>query len=199
MKPGAVGKHESYFLELLQYLESQSPYKEKLLRGRGIGGISMGGFGAIKLGLKYPHLFQSISSQSGLLDIELLKDKWFLKMVMPEFLEVFGHFEPHQPPPGSSLDLKHIQANNPFTLIKNKGMNQRPDWLYFDYGSKEGFDGIMEGNKSLEKHLNERNRQIPVQPFNGKSGHNYRFWRSRSGNILQHHSDVFQKGLSLDP
>ena len=195
MKPGAVGKHESYFLELLQYLESQSQYKERLLRRRGLGGISMGGFGAMKLGLKYPHLFQSISSQSGLLDIELLKDKWFLKMVMPELLEVFGHLEPHQLPSGSSLDLKHIQDNNPFTLIKTKGMNQPPDWLYFDHGSKEGFDGITEGNKNLEKHLKARSRQIPAQPFNGESGHNYRFWRSRSGNILQHHSDVFQKTL----
>ncbi len=194
MKPGAVGKHESYFLELVQYLESRSPYKERLLQRRGLGGISMGGFGAIKLGLKYPHLFQSLSSQSGLLDIGLLRDKWMLKMVMPEFLEVFGHFEPHQLPPGSSLDLKHIQDNNPLNLIKNKGINPRARWLYFDYGSKEGFDAITDGNKDFEKLLEEENRQVPVQPFNGKSGHNYRFWRSRSGNILQHHSDIF-KGI----
>jgi enterochelin esterase-like enzyme len=193
MKPGAIGKHESYFLELLQYLESQSPYKERLLRRRGLGGFSMGGFGAMKLGLKYPHLFQSISSQSGLPDIEVLRDKWMIKMVMPEFLEVFGHLEPHQLPSGSSLDLKHIQANNPLTLIKNKGINQRLDWLYFDYGSKEGFEGIIEGNKNFEKLLNEANRQIPVQPFNGRSGHNYQFWRSRAGNILQHHSDALQR------
>jgi enterochelin esterase-like enzyme len=193
MKPGAVGKHESYFLELLQYLKSQSQYKERLLRRGGIGGISVGGFGAMKLGLKYPDLFQSVSSQSGLLDIELLKEKWMLKMVMPEFLEVFGHFEAHRPPPNSSLDLDHIRANNPLTLIRNKGMNQRPDWLYFDYGSKEGFDGITEANKNFEELLKEGSHQIPVQPFNGKSGHNYRFWRSRSGNVLQHHSDVFKR------
>jgi enterochelin esterase-like enzyme len=195
MKPGALGKHESYFLELLQYVESRSQYKERLLLRRGIGGISMGGFGAMKLGLKYPHLFRSISSQSGLLDIELLRDKWMLKMVMPEFLEVFGHLEVHQPPSGSSLDLIYIETNNPLALIKRKGINQLPDWLYFDYGSKEGFDGITKGNKNLEKYLRERTRQIPVQPFNGKSGHNYRFWRSRSGNILQHHSEVLQKTL----
>ena len=192
MKPGAVGQHESYFLELVQYLESQSQYKERLLPRRGLGGISMGGFGAIKLGLKYSRLFQSISSQSGLLDIELLRDKWMIKMIMPEFLEVFGHLKSHQLPSGSSLDSKYIQANNPLTLIKNKRINQLPAWLYFDYGSREGFDAITEGNKSFEKLLNERNRQISVQPFNGKSGHNYQFWRSRAGMILQHHSDVLK-------
>ena len=193
MKPGALGKHESYFLELLQYIESQSPYRERLLRRRGIGGNSMGGFGAIKLGLKYPHLFQSVSSQSGLLDIELLQDKWMLKMVLPEFLEVFGRLEPNRLPSSSSLDARHIQTNNPLTLIKKRGIKELPRWLYFDYGSKEGFDGITEGNKILEKMLKEGNHQIPAQPFNGKSGHNYQFWRSRSGNILQHHSDGLQK------
>jgi S-formylglutathione hydrolase FrmB len=195
MKPGALGKHESYFLELLQYIESQSPYRERLLRKRGLGGISMGGFGAIKLGLKYPHFFQSMSSQSGLLDIELLQDKWMLKMIMPEFLEVFGRLEPSRLPSSSSFDLKHIQANNPLALIKKRGVNQLPDWLYFDYGSKEGFDGITGGNINFEKFLRGGSHQIPVQPFNGKSGHNYQFWRSRSGNILQHHSNVFQEVL----
>jgi S-formylglutathione hydrolase FrmB len=151
----------------------------------------MGGLGAIKLGLKYPHLFLSMSSQSGLLDIELLQDKWMLKMIMPEFLEVFGCLEPKKLPSNSSLDLEHIQANNPSNLIKKRGISRLPQWLYFDYGSKEGFGGITEANKIFEKLLKEGNHQIPVQPFNGASGHNYQFWRSRSGNILQHHSDVF--------
>jgi S-formylglutathione hydrolase FrmB len=196
MKPGALGKHESYFLELLQYIESQSSYRERFLQKRGLGGISMGGFGAMKLGLKYPHLFHSISSQSGLLDIELLQNKWMLKMIMPEFLEVFGHLESNKLPSSSSFDMKHIQINNPLALIKKKGMSQVPHWVYFDYGSKEGFNGITEGNKNFERLLREGSHQIPVQPFNGKSGHNYQFWRSRSGNILRHHSDVFQKVLT---
>jgi hypothetical protein len=65
--------------------------------------------------------------------------------------------------------------------------------MYFDYGEKEGFKGITEGNQNCEKILREGSHRIPVQRFNGKSGHNYQFWRSRSGNILKHHSDVFQK------
>ncbi len=199
MKPGALGKYESYFLELVEYLESQSAYRERFLRRRGLGGVSMGGFGAIKLGLKYPQLFESMSSQSGLLDIGLLQDKWMLKMVLPEFLGVFGRLEPNKLPSGSSLDSKYIQANNPLDLIKKKGMSRLPGWLYFDYGSKEGFDGIAEGNKEFEKLLREVNHQIPVQPFNGRSGHNYQFWRSRTGNILRHHSDVLKgvEGLGI--
>ncbi|MGA2315767.1 MAG: alpha/beta hydrolase-fold protein, partial [Thermodesulfobacteriota bacterium] len=195
MKPGALGKHESYFLEVVQYVESQSPYRDRLLGRRGLGGISMGGFGAIKLGLKYPDLFQSLSSQSGLLDIGLLQNKWMLKMILPEFLEVFGRLEPDRLPSSSSLDPKHIHANNPLTLIEKRGISHLPYWLYFDYGSKEGFDGITEGNKIFEKQLWEGSHQIPVQSFNGKSGHNFQLWRSRSANILQHHSDALQKAF----
>ena len=195
MKPGALGKHESYFIEQVYYIESYSFLKGRVLSRRGLGGISMGGFGAMKLGLKYPHFFQSISSQSGLLDIELLKDMWMLKMVLPEFLEVFGHLEAKKLPSSSSLDLKHIHANNPLTLVRKRGINRLPYWIYFDYGEKEGFKGITEGNQNFEKVLREGSHQIPAQPFNGKSGHNYQFWRSRSGIILQHHSDVFQKVL----
>ena len=51
----------------------------------------MGGLGAMNLGLKHRPLFGPISSQSGLLDIEIVTDKLMLKMVMPEFIEVFGH------------------------------------------------------------------------------------------------------------
>lgn len=199
MKPGGLGKYESYFLELLKYIDAQSMYRERLLPLRGIGGMSMGGFGAMKLGLKYPHFFQSISSQSGLLDIELLTNKWMLKMILPEFLEVFGRLEARKLPSGSSLDLKYIQSNNPVSLLKQKGIDQLPHSVYFDYGEKEGYPWITEGNQSFEKALSERSHQIPIQPFNGNSEHNYQFWRSRSGNILRHHSDVFQRIFSTKP
>ena len=195
MKPGALGKHESYFLEFLQYIDSQSSYRERVLQRRAVGGISIGGFGAMKLGLKYPHLFQSVSSQSGLLDIGLLQDKLMLKMVLPEFLEVFGHLEPKKLPSTSSLDLRYIQANNPLTLIRKLGLSRLPNWIYFDYGENEGFEGITEGNRNFEKALKEGSHQISAQPFNGRSTHNYQFWRSRSGVILRHHSEAFQKGF----
>jgi len=197
MKPGALGKYESYFLELLSFIETQSLYRDRVLPIRGIGGMSMGGFGAIKLGLKYPHLFQSISSHSGLLDIELLSNPWTLKMVVPEFLEVFGRLEPQRFPPGSSLDLKHIQSNNPVSLLRQKGIERLPRWIYFDYGQKEGYSWITEGNQNFEKALGERGHHIPVQPFNGNSEHNYQFWRSRTGNILQHHSELFKRSMDL--
>jgi len=93
----------------------------------------------------------------------------------------------------SSLDLRHIYANNPLSLIRKKGIIQLPHWIYFDYGEKEALSWIVEGNQNFEKALREGSHQIPVQPFNGKAEHNYQLWRSRSGNMLKHHSDVFKR------
>jgi enterochelin esterase-like enzyme len=118
-----------------------------------------------------------------------------LKMILPEFLEVFGRLEPQKLPSSSSLDVKYIYTNNPLTLIKEEAGSQLRQRICFDYGEKEESSWIAEGNRNFEKALNEGNHQIPVQPFNGQAGHNYQFWRSRSGNILKHHSDVFQQGL----
>jgi S-formylglutathione hydrolase FrmB len=113
-------------------------------------------------------------------------------MVIPEFLEVFGRLEPKKLPSFSSLDKDSIHSNNPLTLLEKRGIHQLPHWIYFDYGLNENFDGIIQGNRNFEKALKEGSHQIPVQPFNGNSTHSYLFWRSRIGNILQHHSKVFK-------
>ncbi len=195
MKPGALGKYESYFLELVHFIERDSHYRNRILPIRGLGGFSMGGFGAMRLGLKYPHLFHSISSQSGLLDLELFSNKWMLKMVLPEFLEIFGSLRPKRLPSASNLDSSFIRSHNPIRLVQEKGISKLPPWIYFDYGEREGILEIIQGNRNFEKVTGEGTHEIPVQPFNGKAGHNYRFWRSRSGNILNHHSEIFKEKI----
>jgi hypothetical protein len=190
MKPGALGKYESYILELMEYLRNRSSLKGKLLPPphTGIGGFSMGGFGALKIALRHPELFRSASSQSGLVDIELLTSKVVLKTTMPEFLEVFGSLDPLGLPGSSTINEAALKTNNPVRLInegKGRGLWKK---IYFDYGAKERFDVIREGNKRLEQCLGVQGRMISAQPFNGKAEHNYLFWRSRLGNVLEHHS-----------
>jgi hypothetical protein len=190
MKPGALGKYESYILELMEYLRTASSLKGRVLPPpyTGIGGFSMGGFGALKIALCHPKLFCSVSSQSGLVDIELLTDKMVLKTMMPEFLEVFGSLAPLALPGSSSINEPYCRAHNPVRLIK-EGEGKRL-WMriYFDYGSGERFDVIREGNRRLEQCLGVSSRMIPDQPYNGNAEHNYLFWRSRLGTVLDHHS-----------
>jgi enterochelin esterase-like enzyme len=194
MKPGALGQYETYLLELIGFFRGSSPYKDYVMKGVpvGIGGISMGGFGAMNLGLKYRSLFGSISSQSGLLDIELFTGKLTLKIIMPEFIEVFGRLEPLSPFYRSSLDPEYLGENNPVRRIQRLGISSLPPWMYFDYGANEGFEKITLGNQNLERLLHIPSHAISSQTYNGKANHNYQFWRSRTANVLLHHSRFFE-------
>jgi esterase/lipase superfamily enzyme len=198
MKPGALGQYETYLVELIRFLQRTSPHKGHLMRGApmGIGGISMGGFGAMNLGLKYRSLFCSISSQSGILDIELLTDRLMLKGIMPEFIEVFGRLKPLAPFFQSSLNAQYLQENNPIRRIQSLGISSLPPWIYFDYGANEGFEKITQGSQNLEILLHTRSHGIPPQASNGNSSHNFQFWRSRSANVLLHHSRFFEAYLT---
>jgi len=198
MKPGALGQYEAYLVELIRFLQRTSPHKDHLMRGVpvGIGGFSMGGFGAMNLGLKYRSLFGSISSQSGLLDIELLTDKVILKSIMPEFIEVFGRLKPLAPFFQSNLNADYLRKNNPMRRIQTLGITSLPRWMYFDYGAKDKFEIIIRGNQHMEILLHTWSHGIPPQTSNGNGGHNYQFWRSRTANVLLHHSQFFEDYLT---
>lgn len=190
MKPGALGRYESYIIELIEYIRSSSPIRDKILPPpyTAIGGFSMGGYGALKIALRHPELFFSVSSQSGLVDIELLNDRFLLKTLMPEFLEVFGHLEPLALPTSSTFNETYRRVHNPLHLIRQGKGRRLWDKIYFDYGARERFKAIKEGNRGLEEILGVSSRMISPQPYNGGAAHNYLFWRSRLGNVLLHHS-----------
>lgn len=199
MKPGALGQYETYILALIRFLRSSSPYGDHLMTEVpvGIAGISMGGLGAMNLGLRHRPLFGPISSQSGLLDIEIVTDKLMLKMVMPEFIEVFGRLKPLTPYFQSSLDAEYLRENNPMRRVHALGITSLPPWMYFDYGANEGYEIITGGNRNLEGLLHTGSHKIHPQAFNGEAGHNYHFWRSRTANVLRHHSRFFEGCLGL--
>jgi hypothetical protein len=190
MKPGALGRYESYIIELMHYLRRSSSIRDRLLPSpyTGIGGFSMGGYGAMKIALRHPELFSSVSSQSGLVDVELLNNRVLLKALMPEFLEVFGHLEPLALPTSSTINESYRRAHNPLRLIREGRGRKLWNNIYFDYGEGERFRTIKEGNKRLEMVLHLPNRMISIQSHNGEAAHNYLFWRSRLCNILSHHS-----------
>jgi hypothetical protein len=196
MKPGALGKYESYMLELMEYLHTASSLKDRILPlpHTGIGGFSMGGFGALQISLRHPELFNSVSSQSGLVDIELelLPDKLVLKLLIPEFLEVFGHLEPLALPGNSTINEAYVRAHNPVRLISEGRGKGLWDKIYFDYGAEELYEVIPEGNRRLERCLGVTSHMIPAQSYNGDAGHHYLFWRSRLGNVLDHHSRMLK-------
>lgn len=85
-------------------------------RGRAVSGVSMGGFGAVKLALQYPHLFCSAHAHAGLFDV---RDVDF----MPQR---FGEGD------GSRL---HREWNSPIVLVEAP---ERTEDLQLSFDCGEG-------------------------------------------------------------
>jgi putative tributyrin esterase len=123
--------------------------------GRAIGGISMGGFGAVKLGLKYPDLFASVDSQSGVLG--LLRDPAESKMMAREFTRIFG-------------DSPTDGPEDPYRLATDLRPRKRPA-LRIVCGAEDPF---LEQNRAFHKHLDTLDFTHDYEEHFGT--HTWRFW-----------------------
>lgn len=102
-------------------------------KGWGIGGPSMGGYGAVKLALKHPDLFSIAVSHSGAFERTQTKKPH----------PVFGD-------PESDASLR--RAENPFSLVEqamSRWPTERP-YLALDCGDR---DDLLEGNRRFQNHL----------------------------------------------
>jgi putative tributyrin esterase len=103
-------------------------------RAWGIGGLSMGGYGAIKIALKYPLLFSVAISHSGSLE----------RPMTTAWHPVFGDPE---------SDISRRRRENLFWLAEQslcRFPTERPR-LHFDCGLS---DGLLEANRRFSDHLN---------------------------------------------
>ena len=128
-------------------------------KARAIGGLSMGGYGAMKLGLKYPELFCSIGAHSSSMEIARVLPDW--GAMKPELLATFGAAGPSN---------KHRAENDPFALAKKLDPTQAPA-IYFDCGTE---DGLVEGNRKLAKLLGKLGIKHEYQEYPG--GHSWEYW-----------------------
>lgn len=111
----------------------------RLRTARFIGGLSMGGYGALKLGLKYPQEFSFAASFSGAQNIvqKGLGGNW-PKPAIDEFNQIFG-------PAGSETRV----ANDLTTIIAKADPKTAP-FLYLDCGTE---DALLPSNREVAAQL----------------------------------------------
>ena len=149
---------------------------------RGIAGISMGGYGALRTAFRHPELFASVSAGSAAL-IEKLPS--VVTGVTPQragpgiFGDVFG-----TPP-----DPAFWQRNNPLTFartFRSAGLK-----IYFDCGDEDNY-GFDVGARALDKIL--ASRRFPHEFHLYPGGHNWMYFAQHLPTSLEFHSGAF--GLS---
>lgn len=137
--------------------------------GRAVGGLSMGGYGAVKLALKYPDLFCSANSHSGALGFA----HWPLSTdpndaFAVEFTRVIG-----TEPVGGPNDL--------FALSGSLDTGVRPA-LSIDCGTE---DFLLEANRGFHRHLDSIGYAHEYHEYPG--AHVWDYWDRHVQEALQFH------------
>lgn len=123
--------------------------------GRCIGGLSMGGYGAVKIGLKHADLFGSINSHSGALAV--LHDVSEAKKLSPEFGRIFG-------------DAPKDGPDDPFAIVTKMDHGKFPPML-IDCGTE---DFLLSHNRSFRDHLEKLHIGHEYREFPG--AHTWDYW-----------------------
>ncbi len=149
-------------------------------RGRGITGISMGGYGAVKIALKHPEMFASVSSLSGAIIPMSWKDlERYSFMARFTLRRVFGGS-----PGRNSLD-----ANDPWNILWGVRFEKPPFEATLRAGTGDVYelDGVAAQYGML---LNERG--VPTTVVLQPGGHDWDYWGPAMQEILAWHAERFE-------
>lgn len=133
-----------------------------------IGGLSMGGFGALHTAFAYPETFSKILALSSAIityGLNMFKPGMDNGMANYEYYHtVFGDF-----------DKIDTSVNNPEYLVKKliEDKKELPD-IYMACGTE---DFLLEPNKRFKAFLDEN--KVPVTFFTGPGIHDFVFWRAQ--------------------
>lgn len=167
-------KYESYFIrELISDVDARfRTIKDR--RARGVAGLSMGGYGALKYGLKHPDQFAFAGSLSGALDPATRTDDhpgFAWDILRPSISAVFGL--------QSSQTRK---TNDLHQIARSLSASQIPSlpFIYFDCGLDDGF---LATNRELADILLAQ--KIPHQYRQLPGGHNWAYWDQQVREVLR--------------
>jgi putative tributyrin esterase len=166
-------KYESYFIkELMPDVEKRFRTIESRY-GRGVAGLSMGGYGALKLGLKYPATFAFAGSMSGALRPASWTEEE-LKDFKPIRDSVFGVFGPMGSDTRKANDIHQLARNATAARISAL------PYFYLDCGTEDVLanDNAQFAALLHEKKIAHEYRQLP-------GNHNWQYWDQQVQEVLE--------------
>ena len=130
--------------------------------GRGVLGISMGGYAALRMALAHPDLFRAVATHSAMLlekipTTEEGAGRWH----MAAFQKVFG----------TPIDAALWSANDPLALAAKADPKATPA-LYLDCGTEDRY-GLFAGNRELHRRLEARGVAHEFGLYPGDHGYEY--------------------------
>ncbi len=169
----ASDKYESYFLQELipdvqrRYRTIESRY------GRGIAGLSMGGYGALKFGLKHPEMFAFAGSLSG-----ALAGPTWTQEDLKGFASIYDSLRNAFGPDGSETR----KSNDIFDSVRRLTPAQVTalPYFYLDCGTEDFF---FPGNEQFARLLREK--KIPHEFRELPGAHGWQYWDQQVKELLK--------------
>ncbi|HTJ78647.1 MAG TPA: alpha/beta hydrolase family protein [Rariglobus sp.] len=170
----AYGRHIGE--ELPAFVERT--FHAKAERGaRAIGGLSMGGYGALRIGLGYANRFCSVNSHSGAVGWASIEGYWneakrrgWPDEYVAELKRVFG-----ESPMGTGHDLR--------TLAKRSKKARTLPELLIDCGTE---DFLIEDNRAFDRDLTAAKIPHTYREFAG--AHSWDYWDAHIQDALRFHA-----------
>jgi S-formylglutathione hydrolase FrmB len=145
---------------------------------RGISGMSMGGYGALRFAFAYPQLFSSVSAHSA----ALVAHPPRAGESSPAAGMLTALF-------GSPIDLAYWNANSPFVLARKNAAAIARLKIYFDCGSEDSY-GFDQGARALNQELDALRVKHEFHIYPG--GHNVEYFLTHIAASMEFHSRAFQ-------
>ncbi|HXY50210.1 MAG TPA: alpha/beta hydrolase family protein [Terriglobales bacterium] len=170
------------------FLQEFMPYVEKKYgvhggrAGRAITGISMGGYGALRLAFAHPELFSSVSAQSAALLVESPAELNQAVSSGSPIAAMLGDVF------GNPIDVPHWQANNPYVLARKNQAALRNLAIYFNCGQSDDY-GFQKGAALLDRQLAEEGIRHEYHAYPGD--HSLSYFLSHLGETMEFHSRWF--------
>ncbi|MCU1269380.1 MAG: hypothetical protein JWN74_674 [Acidobacteriaceae bacterium] len=180
-------RYSDFFInEFLPYIEIHyRVIRER--RSRGVTGLSMGGYGALRFAFALPELFGSVSAQSPALITESprelnadVRDAGPLGTLLGT---VFGN----------PINVAHWNQNNPFQLVRKNQLQIRGQAIYVNCGQQDEY-GFAAGAEQLHKQLLAE--KIPHQFHLYPGGHNAEYFLSHLGETIEFHWHAFSSAAT---
>lgn len=178
-RDGHVRYEEFLIREFIPYIETHYRIRRER-RERGVSGVSMGGYGALRFAFLYPNLFGSVSAHSAALiekaprlNISGAQEMGISRVLGPAF--------------GSPFDPAFWDRENPFTIVRDR---PRPSGLqiYFDCGTDDSY-GFNRGAEAFHELLTSRGIQHEFHLYPG--GHDWSYFAEHLPASLEFHSRAF--------
>jgi S-formylglutathione hydrolase FrmB len=175
-------RYSDFFLSgFVPYIESQ--YRISRNRNfRGITGLSMGGYGALRFAFAHPELFSSVSAQSPALITDSPKD---LSEGLDEagpLADLLGDVF------GNPIDVPHWRQNDPFVLAQKNRIRFANQHIYINCGQQDEY-GFAEGASKLHKQLESEKVRHEFHLYPG--GHDADYFLSHFGETMEFHWRAF--------